>query len=125
MTASSLMSQPTPPATASEFPNGNARDGVAYQMANPANPLQQLVIQSMESYMQTGTLIQTLRNVAKDQDKRITELLNTVAVTQMQLKETVERLQNLRNARRAEKRPEVEAQLDLPPDYFSNNGKGS
>lgn len=125
MTGQSLMSQPTPPPTPNEFPNGNAKDGVAYQMANPANPLQQLVIVSMESYMQTGTMIQTLRNVAKDQDKRIVELLNTVTVTQMQLKETMERLQNLRKARRAEKRPEVEAQLDLPPDYFTNNGKGS
>ena len=109
------MSQPTPPTTPNEFPNGNAIDERVYQMANPANPLQQLAIMSMETYMKTGTLIQGLRQVASQQDRRIKELLNTVTITQMQLKDSVDRLEALRDVRRAEKRPEVEAQLGLPP----------
>jgi hypothetical protein len=89
-------------------------------MANPANPLQQLVIMSMESYMQQGTLIQSLRAVAANQDKRIKELLNQIAVCQSQLRDAQERLENLRAVRRSEKRPEVEAMLDLPPGYFTD-----
>jgi hypothetical protein len=115
----SVSSQPKPPATEREFPNGNAIDGRAYQMANPANPLQQLVIMSMESYMQQGTLIQSLRSVAANQDKRIKELLNQIAVCQSQLRDAQERLENLREVRRAEKRPEVEAMLDLPAGYYT------
>lgn len=115
MNAQSPMSQPTPPTTPNEFPNGNAIDERVYQMANPANPLQQLAIMSMETYMKTGTLIQSLRQVGLAQDKRIKELLNTVAVCQMQLKDSIDRLEALRDVRRAEKRPEVEAALGLPP----------
>ena len=78
----SVSSQPIPPVTEREFPNGNAIDGKAYQMANPANPLQQLVIMSMESYMKQGTIVQGLRSVAASQDRRVKELLNQIAVCQ-------------------------------------------
>lgn len=115
----SVSSQPVPPATEREFPNGNAIDGKAYQMANPANPLQQLVIMSMESYMKQGTMIQSLRGVAKSQDTRIKELLNQIAVCQSQFRDAQERLDNLRKVRKNEMRPEVEASLDLPPNYFT------
>lgn len=115
----SVSSQPKPPATQAEFPNGNAIDGKAYQMANPANPLQQLVIMSMESYITQGTLVQSLRNVAASQDRRIKELLNQIAVCQSQLRDAQERLDNLRKVRRNEMRPEVEASLDLPASYFT------
>jgi hypothetical protein len=118
----SAYSQPKPPSTPAEFPNGNAKDGNCYQMANPASPLQQLVIQSMETYMQTGTMIQGLRSVAKSQDKRIHELLNQLGVCQDQLREAQDRLDNLRDTRRREKRPEIESQLAAGSNsagYFS------
>lgn len=107
----SVSSQPKPPATEGEFPNGNAVDGRCYQMANPSNPLQQLVIMSMETYMKNGTLINSLRSVAKQQDKRLKELLNQIAVCQSQLRDAQERLENLRAVRKSELRPEVEAAL--------------
>ena len=116
---SGSLHQPTPPATEKEFPNGNCIDGRVYQMANPANPLQQLVIMSMETYMKNGTLIQSLRSVAKNQDRRLKEVLNQLAACQSQLGQTQERLDNLRKTRRSEKRPEVEATMDLPGDYYT------
>jgi hypothetical protein len=118
----SVYSQPAPPPTPNEFPNGNAKDGNYYQMANPASPLQQIVICSMETYMQMGTMIQGLRQVAQNQDKRIHELLNQLAVAQSQMRDGQERLENLRDTRRREKRPEVIAGLaahSQSAGYFS------
>jgi lipopolysaccharide biosynthesis regulator YciM len=115
----SVYSQPKPPATEAEFPNGNMVDDKVYQMANPANPLQQMAMMSMETFMKSGTLIQSLRNVAKSQDKRLKELLNQLSVCQSQLKDAQERLENLRKVRKAEKRGEVEEMLDLPFDYHT------
>lgn len=115
-------SQPKPPSTPNEFPNGNCQDNKYYQMANPASPLQQIVVTSMETYMQTGTLIQSLRQVAQSQDKRIHELLNQLAVAHSQMKDGQERLDNLRDTRRREKRPEVTSQLaagSQSAGYFS------
>jgi hypothetical protein len=120
---SGSVTQPKPPSTEAEFPNGNARDDVVYQMANPANPLQQLAICSMETYMKQGTLIQSLRSVATNQDKRLKELLNQISVCQSQLKDAQERLDNLRKVRRAEMRPEVEAGLDRPTGYHYTTPK--
>lgn len=111
MTESSQRLTPTPPSTQAEFPNGNAEDGKVYQMANPANPLQQLVIMSMETYIKQGTLMQSLRQVAANQDKRIKELLGENKVLAQMISDTRTRLENLRAVRRAEKRPEVEAQI--------------
>jgi hypothetical protein len=119
MIEQSPMSQPTPPSTPNEFPNGNAKDDIVYQMANPANPLQQLCIMSMETYMKNGTLIQSLRSVGIAQDKRIKELLAQYDVSQRLLADAVERLENLRAVRRGEIREMVESQMNLPPDYFS------
>jgi hypothetical protein len=115
----SASSQPTPPATAAEFPNGNALDDRVYQMANPANPLQQLVIMSKECYMKQGTLIQSLRNVARNQDRRLKEVLNQLTACQAQLADAEDRLNNLRTVRRNEMRPIVESSLDLPAGYTS------
>lgn len=111
MTESSQRLTPAPPSTQAEFPNGNAQDGRVYQMANPANPLQQLVIMSMETYVKQGTLMQSLRSVGAAQDKRIKDLLAESKVLTEMLANTRTRLENLRAVRRAEKRPEVEAEL--------------
>jgi chromosome segregation ATPase len=92
-------------------------------MANPASPLQQIVITSMETYMQTGTLIQSLRQTAQNQDRRLKELLNQLSVCQDQLRDAQERLDNLRDTRRREKRPEVVAGLSASSKsagYFSS-----
>lgn len=111
MTESSQRLTPQPPSTQAEFPNGNALDDRVYQMANPANPLQQLVIMSMETYVKQGTLIQSLRQMARNQDNRIKELLGENKVLVDMNARTQTKLDNLRAVRRAEKRPEVEAQL--------------
>lgn len=111
MSESSQRLTPEPPKTEAEFPNGSAADGKVYQMANPANPLQQLVIMSMETYIKQGTLIQSLRQVAQAQDKRIKDVLAENKVLTEMIASTRTRLENLRAVRRAEKRPEVEAQL--------------
>lgn len=111
MTESSQRLTPEPPSTEAEFPNGSAADGKVYQMANPANPLQQLVIMSMETYVKQGTLIQSLRQVALNQDKRIKELLGENKVLTEMAANIRTRLENLRAVRRAEKRPEVVAEL--------------
>lgn len=111
MTESSPRLTPVPPSTEAEFPNGSAADGKVYQMANPANPLQQLVIMSMETYIKQGTLIQSLRQVAQAQDKRVKELLGENKVLTQLAADTRKRLENLRAVRRAEKRPEVMAEL--------------
>ena|SRR5665213_2543696 len=118
------LSQPKPPPTPNEFPNGNAQDDKVYQMANPAAPLQQLAIMSMEGYMRYGTLLQSMRQVATSQDKRIHELLNQLSVCQDQLRDAQERLENLRNVRRKEMRPRVEAGLAASSGsagYFSSS----
>ncbi|HEY5214049.1 MAG TPA: hypothetical protein VIJ38_13615 [Acidobacteriaceae bacterium] len=117
-------SQPKPPPTQAEFPNGNAKDDKVYQMANPAAPLQQLAIMSMEGYMRYGTLLQSMRQVGTIQDKRIHELLNQLSVCQDQLRDAQERLENLRNVRRKEMRPRVEAGLAASSGsagYFSSS----
>ena len=120
----SVFSQPKPPATPHEFPNGNCENDKYYQMANPASPLQQIVITSMETYMQTGTLIQSLRQTAQNQDRRLKELLNQLSVCQDQLRDAQEKLANLRDTRRREKRPEVIAGLashSPSSGYFSSS----
>lgn len=111
MNESSQRLTPEAPKTEAEFPNGSAADGKVYQMANPANPLQQLVIMSMETYVKQGTLLQSLRQVAQSQDKRIKELLAENKVLTEMIASTRTRLENLRAVRRAEKRPEVVDEL--------------
>ena len=116
------MDEPSPvstPQVKPEFPNGDCVKGRVYQLANPVNAFQQVVVMSLETYIDTGTLIQSLRGVARDQDKRIKELLAGEQVWAARVAEIQNRLDNLRAVRRSELRPEIEQQLlDLPADYI-------
>jgi hypothetical protein len=89
-----------------------------YQLANPLNAFQQIVVMGLDTYTDTGTLIQTLRGVCADQDKRIKELNQGEQVWAARVGELQNRLDNLRAVRRSELRPEIEQQLlDLPSQY--------
>jgi hypothetical protein len=106
------------PQTKSEFPNGDTVRGKVYQLANPLNSFQQIAVMGIDTYTDTGTLIQSLRGVCSDQDKRIKELLEENKVLNARLAEALNRLDNLRAVRRSELRPEIEQQLlDLPAEY--------
>lgn len=115
------MDEPSPvstPQSKAEFPNGDCVKGRVYQLANPCNAFQQIVVMGLDTYTDTGTLIQSLRGVARDQDKRIKELLDEVTTWKTRFDQTLNRLDNLRAVRRSEMRPEVEAQLlDLPAQF--------
>jgi uncharacterized lipoprotein YddW (UPF0748 family) len=104
------------PETPNEFPNGNAKIDIVYQLANPANPLQQLAVMSMDTYMKTGTLIESQRQMMRKQDDRIKELLALNQILAAEAADARSRLENLRAVRKAEKRPEVEALFDLPKE---------
>lgn len=119
MTESLPRLTPQPPDTPAEFPNGNASDDKVYQMANPANPLQQLAIMSMEGYVKMGTILQSLRAVAREQDKKIKELIAENKVLVELEAKTRSRLENLRAVRKAEKRPEIEQLIEMPAGYAS------
>ena len=107
------------PQVQAEFPNGDCVKGRVYQLANPMNAFQQIVVMSLDTYTDTGTLIQSLRGVARDQDKRIKELLEENKIWSARVAEALNRLDNLRAVRRSELRPEIEGQLlDLPADYI-------
>jgi hypothetical protein len=106
------------PQVKAEFPNGDCVKGRVYQLANPMNAFQQVVVMSLDTYVDTGTLIQSLRGVATEQDKRIKELLQGEQVWASRVADLQNRLDNLRAVRRSEMRPEIEQQLlDLPAQY--------
>jgi hypothetical protein len=116
------MDEPSPvstPQTQREFPNGDCIRGRVYQLANPLNQFQQIIVMGLDTYTDTGTLIQSLRGVCADQDKRLKDLLAGEQVWAARVAEIQNRLDNLRAVRRSELRPEIEAQLlDLPADYI-------
>jgi len=106
-----------------DFPYGAPIKGKVYAMDHTyqIGPLEggdrhtvRIIVMSEESWGDFGTMLQSLREVAKNQDKRIKELLAEAGGRERVLADTMQRLDNLRAVRRAEKRPEVEADMNLP-----------
>jgi hypothetical protein len=69
-----------------------------------------------ETFRTYGTQLEGYRQTCKKQDARIKELLGANAVLARECADVKERLQNLRDARRREKRAELEKELILPGD---------
>lgn len=76
----------------------------------------EMVAMMKETFLQHGTMIESLRRICKEQDARIRSLLADVAVRDQRLGDAMERLNNLRDVRRREKRAELEKELVLPGD---------
>ena len=95
-----------------DFPSGPCIKGKVYVMDTSVE--QRIIVMSEESWGDFGTMLQSLREIAKNQDKRIKELLAEAGGRERVLADTMQRLDNLRAVRRAEKRPEVEADMNLP-----------
>ena len=95
-----------------EFPNGPCIQGKVYVMDTEHQ--QRIIIMSEESWGDFGTILQSLRQVAKNQNELITKLNVEASVRERMLVDAQTRLDNLRAVRRAEKRAEVEAELNLP-----------
>lgn len=95
-----------------EFPDGPCIKGKVYVMDAPWQ--QRIITMSEESWGEFGTRQETMRNLLAAQDKRIKELLAESAVQTRMHADTMSRLEALRTVRRAEKRPEIEADMNLP-----------
>lgn len=87
-------------------------DGKWYSTRGPGDV--PCVIMSHTTWVNYGTMLESFRGVATSQDRRIKELLAENKILTAQNVDTRNRLENLRAVRRAEKRPEVEAMLDIP-----------
>ena len=99
--------------TVSSFENGKY-----YETTGPSG--EKCVIMTEATWLNYGTLLQSFRNIASNQDRRIKELLAENKILTAQHVDTRNRLENLRAVRRAEKRPEVEAMIDFPPANRGN-----
>ncbi len=97
-----------------EWPNGPAIKGKVYVMDTPFT--QRVIIMSEDSWGDFGTNLTSLRNIAAAQDKRIKELLAESGARERVLADTMSRLDALRAVRRAEKRIDIEADMNLPTD---------
>ena len=108
------MSEPASPPVEvlPEFPNGPAIDGKSYVFDTEHG--QRIIAMSEESWIQFGTTLESLRHVAKNQDVRIKELLAENAAQNRVLADTMSRLNALREIRKAEKRKDLESQINIP-----------
>jgi len=93
-----------------EWPHGPAIKGKVYVMDTPFD--HRIVMMSEESWGEFGTMLESLRAIAKNQDKRIKELLAEAGARERVLADTMSRLDALRDIRRAEKRADLEAELN-------------
>lgn len=89
-----------------EFPNGPCVRGRYYGTNGPTGD--RIVIMSEETWTDFGTTLESIRRVAKTQDSRIRELIAQVAQEQGKAAEAEDRLNALRDVRRAEKRADFE-----------------
>lgn len=89
--------------------------GKVYQSnPNPESGAPQMVFMTMETWTDTGTYMQSLKNIAASQDKRIKDQNESEKILLARLTDVQNRLDNLRAVRREEKRPEIEALLEMP-----------
>ena len=73
-----------------------------------------IIIMSEESWGDFGTKMHTARELLKAQDKKIHAMIAENAARDRVNADLLQRLDALRAIRRAEKRPEVEAEMNLP-----------
>lgn len=89
-------------------------DGQYYATNGPNN--ESCVIMTRKTWLDYGTLLESMRRANKDLDARCKELAD-------ESKSRGEALENLREVRRSEKRPEIEHGLVLPGSREFNKRK--
>jgi len=92
---------------------------------NPDGSTHRVVILSEQDWNANGTRLASLRAIAKKQDERIKELVADVAARDLVNADALQRLNNLREIRRNEKRAEIEKDLILPGDSRYDNTQGT
>lgn len=111
-------SQPLETISETEFPNGKATLGKVYVMdtsyKNEDDSPHRIIVMSEQSWGQFGTTMESMRQIMLSQDKRVRELIADVAARDIRVADTLSRLDALRDARRAEKRAEIEGDLITP-----------
>lgn len=126
-----LKSPLAPPSRTQEWPTARAARGKYYGITDP-NPLHhgdKLVVMTYDTFVDFGTIYEKTKEVARNQDKTITEQKKTIAdlktansTLAAQCDNLNERLSGLREIRRAEKRADIERDLIMPgtSEYFSS-----
>jgi hypothetical protein len=112
----------SPPSQLDQWPNKPAERGKFYGVNDPVFQKEMLCVMTMETWTDVGTNIEQSKRVMALQAKKIAELMATNQALAAQVNDATERLNNLRTARRAEKRQELEGELILPGqrEFFTN-----
>lgn len=97
-----------------DFPNGPAIKGKVYVFDTAFE--QRVITMSEESWGDFGTSLMSLREIAKNQDNRIKELLAENAASARLLADAKDRLEAIRELRRKDVRPGVEALFHSPKE---------
>jgi len=105
------------------WPNAQPEDMQAYGFDCP-NTGAKMVALTVHTWTVMGTHTEALRRTAKSQDARIKELLGELAVAQHAAVDAEQRLNNVREVRRREKRAELEQGLITPGDTRFSLDKG-
>jgi hypothetical protein len=95
-----------------EFPDGPCLEGKVYVMDTPYE--QRFVIMSEETWGMHGTRVETMRRLLQAQDTKIKTMVAENAARDRVNADLLTRLDALRAIRRAEKRVDVEADMNLP-----------
>lgn len=122
-----VSSQPVKPMAAvsvePDFPYGAPIKGKVYVMdhnyrdgslEDGTDHTVRIIVMSEESWGDFGTMMQTARNMLRAQDDKIKTMIAENAARDRVNADLLSRLDALRAIRRAEKRPEIEADLNLP-----------
>lgn len=99
-----------------DIPGPQMLPGKYYDCLSPVG--ESAVIMLQETWVQYGTHMESMRQMLANQDRRIKELLKEDIIKTAALADVTTRLTNLREVRRNETRPEIEAMFENPPTNF-------
>jgi hypothetical protein len=89
---------------------------MATQFKNEDSSQHRIIVLDERDWIVSGTRLEALRQVAVKQDRRIKELLADCAARDARYAMLMDRMEALREVRRAEKRTEFMSNLDIPGD---------
>lgn len=92
------MLSPTPPATSKHWPDAPAARGATYGINDPIHTSDRLVVMSWETWVDFGTVHEALKRKVEQQDKTLVALQTAKEALLMQLAQTQDRLDALRQA---------------------------
>lgn len=95
-----------------KIPVAALQRGQAYDTTGPND--EPCILMTKDTWVDFGTYVQSIKNVAGKQDSRIKEQNASEKILLARLTDLQARMDNLRAIRRAEKRPEIEALLEIP-----------